>query len=128
MVKSKHVTFGGLGQHEFYLPRTGRGHENRRDRRKCDYYNTSDQYCNKIKNKCVGPTVCMKYSTAKTTHKKESWWPQVGATVYNSQNREGKIVTISGDICTIQYLSGKKISAKYPDVFQKGVFKMKRGK
>lgn len=130
MSKGGHVTFGALGQHEFYLPTTGRGHENRRDRRRCCHYNAEAKYCSKIRNQCVGPTVCMKYHEGEKTHKQSDRHhkknrPGIGTIVYSTHGREGKIVTISGDICTIQFSSGKKISAKYPDVFESGLFKTK---
>ena len=102
MAKKKHVTFGGLGQHEFYMPTTGRGHENRRERRKCEFYFESTGYCSKIRNQCVGPTVCMKYkgkkllSTGRSKNKLG-----VGTVVYSQTRGEGKIVTISHDICTV---------------------------
>lgn len=66
MPMSKHVTFGGMGQHEFYLPTTGRGQKNRRDRRKCTHYYAQSKYCSKIRNLCVGPVLCGKYSEANT--------------------------------------------------------------
>lgn len=127
MSKSKHVTFGAPGQHEFYLPTTGRGHENRRDRRRCCHYYAETKYCSKIRNQCVGPTVCMKYHEAEKIHKESGRShkkdrPGVGTIVYSAREKEGKIVTISGDICTIQFSTGKKVSARYPDAFEKGIF------
>ena len=126
MANKKHVTFGGLGQHEFYMPTTGKGHNNRRDRKKCEFYSESTRYCSKIRNQCVGPTVCMKYKSKKdlqagVSEKK----PSVGTVVYSQAGEEGKIVTISHDICTIEFSTGKKISAKYPDVFKTGIFTTK---
>jgi len=116
MAKRNHVTFGGQGQHEFYLPTTGNGHKNRRDRRKCDYYSADSKYCSKIHNQCVGPTVCRKYSVVKTTQHTKTNYPVVGTVVYTNRNAVGKIVSISQDICTIEFSSGRKVSAKYPDV------------
>ena len=131
MSKSKHVTFGAPGQHEFYLPTTGRGYKNRRDRRRCCHYHAETKYCSKLRNQCVGPTVCMKYHEREKTHKQSSQphkknRPCVGTIIYSTHGKEGKIVTISGDICTIQLSSGEKISAKYPDAFEKGIFRTKK--
>lgn len=129
MAKQKHVTFGGLGQHEFYMPTTGKGHTNRRDRKKCEFYFEKTQYCSKIRNSCVGPTICKKYKAKKLTPsgtKKKKY--DVGTVVYNESRGEGKIVTISQDICTIQFISGQKVTAKYPDVFKKGIFTTKSPK
>lgn len=122
MAKHKHVTFGGLGQHEFYMPTTGRGHENRRDRKKCEFYFESTGYCSKIRNQCVGPTVCMKYKGKKPlnvgTSKKKL---DVGTIVYSQTRGEGKIVTITKDTCTVEFSTGKKLPYKYPDAFKNGL-------
>ena len=131
MSKSRHVTFGALGQHEFYLPTTGRGHENRRDRRRCCHYHAETKYCSKIRNQCVGPTICMKYYEGEDLHKQSNRHhkknrPGIGAIVYSAHGKEGKIVTISEDICTIQFSSGKKVSAKYPDAFENGIFRTEK--
>ena len=61
-MKKHHVTFGSIGQHEFYMPTTGKGHSERRDRRRCKHYLPKMKYCMKIGNTCVGPTICRKYS------------------------------------------------------------------
>ena len=127
---SKHVTFGGVGQHEIYLHTTGRGQKNRRDRRKCEHYHATSKYCSKIRSSCVGPVLCKKYSETKVTQKgidqkQKKWRPSVGAVVYNQNGKEGKIVTISGDVCTIQFSTGKKISVKYPEAFERGFFTVK---
>lgn len=126
MANKKHVTFGGLGQHEFYMPTTGRGQNNRRDRKKCEFYSESTGYCSKIRNQCVGPTVCMKYKSKTDlqdggSEKKLG----VGTVVYSQTGEAGKIVTISHDICTIEFSTGKKVPAKYPDVFKTGMFTTK---
>ena len=65
MAKMNHVTFGGLGQHEYYTPTTDRGHKNRRDRRRCRHYDSDTKYCDKLQTSCVGPTLCKKYSPRK---------------------------------------------------------------
>lgn len=53
--------FPGRGMHEIYLPTTGKGHANKRDRRKCKYYIQDTKRCTKLFNFCVGPTLCQKY-------------------------------------------------------------------
>ena len=45
----------------FFMPTTGRGYTNKRNRRDCKYYNSKTGFCYKIWNQCVGPTVCKKY-------------------------------------------------------------------
>jgi hypothetical protein len=47
--------------------------------------------------------------------------PRVGAAVYTN-GKVGNIVTISGDVCTIQFSTGEKVAAKYPDAFENGQF------
>lgn len=123
MLKGKHVTFGGLGQHEFYMPTTGRGNKNRRDRKKCKFYHVETKWCTKIRNLCVGPTLCMKYreeADAGKKHTKREF--DIGTIVYSKRRGQGRIVTISEDICTIQFSTGKKITAKYPDAFKNGQY------
>lgn len=105
------------------MPTTGDGHLNRRDRKRCEYYFEGTQYCSKIRNRCVGPTICKKYKVKKllpiSTKKGKN---DVGTIVYSETRGEGKIVTISRDICTIQFVSWKKVTVKYPDVFKNGLF------
>lgn len=126
MAKQKHVTFGGLGQHEFYMPTTGKGNENRRDRKLCEFYHPETQYCSKIRNRCVGPTICMKYRTRnRSSNNAQKSKNGTGTIVYNEQRGQGIITTISHDICTIQFDSGKKVTAKYPDVLSNGKFQVK---
>lgn len=129
MAKHKHVTFGGLGQHEVYLPTTGRGQENRRDRKKCEFYFKSTGYCTKIRNKCVGPTICMKYRGKKDVNTAASLKKRsVGSVVYSKNRGQGQIVTISGDICTVQFVKGGKGTFKYPDAFKNGLLSTKPSK
>lgn len=129
MAKKKHITFGGLGQHEFYMPTTGRGNKNRRDRKRCEFYFENTGYCTKIRNQCVGPTVCMKYkdkqqlNTGRSNNKLG-----VGTVVYSQTRGEGKIATISHDICTIELATGAKVTVKYPDAFNGGLFTIKSPK
>lgn len=122
MAKNKHVTFGSLGQHEFYMPTTGEGNENRRDRKKCEFYFESTGYCTKIRNQCVGPTVCMKYRVKKPLNtgasKKKNG---VGTVVYSRSLGKGKIVTITKDTCTVEFSAGKKVPYKYPDAIKSGL-------
>ena len=124
MAKHKHVTFGGLGQHEFFLPTTGKGHTSRRDRKLCQFYCADAKYCSKIRNLCVGPTICHKFVAARDNSKPNTNKPVVGSIVYNEHRGAGKIVTISNDVCTIEFTSGKKVSAKYPNAFKNGTFKI----
>ena len=122
MPKKKHVTFGGQGQHEFFMPTTGKGHENRRDRKNCEFYFESSGYCSKIRNQCVGPTVCMKYQYKKPLNagisKKKN---AVGTIVYSKSNGKGKIVTVTKDMCTVEFDTGRKMPYKYPDAIKNGV-------
>ena len=125
-MKSKHVTFGSQGQHEFYLPRTGEGRIDRRDRRKCIHYCAESKYCCKIHNQCVGPTICMKYQEKKANENPKCIYSNnpfsIGETVYDMYGKEGKIISVSRDVCVIQFLNGKKVSAKYPEEFEKGFY------
>ena len=119
---AQHKKFAGFGQHEFYMPTTGRGHKNRRDRKKCEFYFESTGYCTKIRNQCVGPTVCMKYKgkqseNTSSTKKKNG----VGTVVYSKARGKGRIVTITKDTCTVEFSTGKKIPYKYPDAIKSGM-------
>ena len=119
---AQHKKFAGFGQHEFYMPTTGRGHKNRRERKDCEFYVESSGYCTKIRNQCVGPSICMKYRgkkalSAGTSKKKKD----VGTVVYSKSRGEGKIVTITKDTCTVEFLTGKKLPYKYPDAFKTGL-------
>lgn len=118
-MKAKHYKFAGRGQHEVYLPTTGNGQKGRRDRKKCKYYHADTQFCSKIWNCCVGPVACKKFEEKQLNEEHKY---AVGTTVYSQHYGEGKIVTISRDICTIQFASGEKVTAKYPDVFRKKLF------
>ena len=73
----------------------------------------------------------MKYHESEKTHKQlgrshKKNRPGIGTTVYSTYGKEGKIVTISGDICTIQFSTGKKVAAKYPNAFEQGIFKTEK--
>lgn len=118
---AQHKKFAGFGQHEFYMPTTGRGHKNRRDRKKCEFYYESTGYCTKIRNQCVGPTVCMKYRGKKNVNTSPAPKKRgVGSVVYSKNRGQGQIVTISGDICTVEFVRGGKGTFKYPDAFKNG--------
>ena len=124
--KHGHVTFGVQGQHEVYLPTTGNGHENRRDRRKCRYYYPDSKYCDKISSFCVGPTICRKYNpieSHKSSQHLAKCYPTIGATIYNKKGNKGKIVSISRDICTVAFETGRVASTKYPDAFENGTLR-----
>lgn len=113
---NKHVTFGGLGQHEVYLPTTGKGQKNRRDRRNCKFYDSATKNCSKIQNKCVGPAICKKFAAGKpesSCHNKH-----IGAIVYSKGFGRGEIISISGDICSVQFAE-VKMQYKYPEILKK---------
>ena len=123
---AQHKKFAGFGQHEFYMPTTGRGHKNRRDRKKCEFYFESTGYCTKIRNQCVGPTVCMKYKGKRPVNvgspaKKTG----VGTVVYSKVRGEGQIVTVSSDVCTVAFVKGGKGTYKYPDAIKSGLLSTK---
>ena len=126
MAKRKHITYGSLGQHEFYMPTTGEGNQNRRNRKNCEFYYESNGYCSKIRNKCVGPAVCMKYSDKKPVNVGTSKQKNgVGTVVYSTVRGEGKIVTITKGICTVEFSTGKKVPYKYPDAINSGLLSTK---
>ena len=58
---SRKNKFAGYAMHEFYMPTTGKGQKNRRDRRKCEFYNLEHKMCTKLFKPCVGPSICDKY-------------------------------------------------------------------
>ena len=68
-VKPKHNKFAGQGQHAVYLPTTGQGQKNRRDRKNCEYYHENTKFCSKIWNQCVGPVICRKYIEKQETNR-----------------------------------------------------------
>lgn len=124
-MRKKHVTFGGLGQHEFFLPTTGRGHENRRDRKNCEFYFENSNYCVKIRNTCVGPSTCRKYVTKKDSPQKQPKQKHLGATVVSPNMGDGIIVSIDHDTCIVEYSNNRKSRYKYPDAIKSGIIKVK---
>ena len=120
MAKKKHVTFGGQGQHEYYAPTTGLGQTNRRDRRRCTHYDSESKYCDKLRTRCVGPTLCGKYSFNKNISISKSSTaelPKVGTIVHNQYLGEGIITSVDGDICTIEF-KGIRIKRKFKDILK----------
>lgn len=120
MAKKGHVTFGGLGQHEYYAPTTGQGQKNRRNRRRCRHYDAETKYCDKLRTNCVGPTLCKKYSFRKNTSKGKptpSSCPKVGTVVHSQYLGEGKITSIKEETCTIEF-KGIRIQRSFKDIFR----------
>ena len=118
MTKKSHVTFGGLGQHEYYAPTTGQGQKNRRDRRRCRHYDSETKYCDKLQTSCVGPTLCKKYSPRKNTSKKKlspPTPPTAGSVVHSKYLGNGIITSVDGEMCTIEF-NGIKIQRKFKDL------------
>lgn len=99
---SLHKKFAGRGMHEFYMPTTGKGSKNRRDRRKCSHYNPDSKYCYAINNTCVGPAICKKYHPRITdqTIKKDSL---IGKEIYNEYYGKGIVIRANKEIVTIKY-------------------------
>lgn len=99
---SKKTKFAGYAMHEFYIPKTGKGHKGRRDRRKCKFYNIEHKMCTKIFKLCVGPSLCDKYTEIISS-------PQnlVGMNVQNKCYRLGVVVSDNGEFCTVQYKTTK---------------------
>ena len=118
MSKSKHVTFGGLGQHEFYLPTTGKGHQNRRDRRKCAYYHAETRYCNKIHKPCVGPTLCKKYRQVNDKRVQAEHSAESLLKLYSEQSQDGNTFTVSGKVGK-QLFSSNETASKTPEKHKK---------
>lgn len=120
MAKKNHVTFGGLGQHEYYAPTTGQGHKNRRDRRRCRHYESETKYCDKLRTSCVGPTLCKKYSPSKNANKSKptlSAYLKVGTRVYSQYLGDGMITAIDGNLCTIEF-KGIRIQRRLNDILK----------
>ena len=97
---SRHKKFSGRGMYEFYMPTTKKGHINRRDRKKCEYYIHTTKWCSKIFNYCVGPATCKKYNEKYNNQGAESI---VGKVVHSKNYGDGVIIAVCDNICTIQY-------------------------
>ena len=99
---SKKTKFAGYAMHEFYIPTTGKGQKNRRDRRKCEFYNLEHKMCTKLFKPCVGPSICDKYV--------EIGFPQktmVGTSVQSKYYGSGVVISDNGEYCTVQYKTTK---------------------
>ena len=118
MAKTGHVTFGGIGQHEFYMPTTGDGHQNRRDRRNCRFYMKESKMCSKLFRTCVGPTLCQKYSQQRDSKPSSSSTRKyIGLQVSGKHRGIGSIVAITGDVCTVRF-TNEEVQFKFPDVLR----------
>lgn len=120
MAKKSHVTFGGLGQHEYYAPMTGLGQKNRRDRRRCRHYDSTTRYCDKLQTSCVGPALCGKYSFRKNTAKCKptpATCLKEGTVVHSQYLGDGIITSVDGEICTIEF-KGMRIQRKFKDIIK----------
>ena len=127
MAKKNHVTFGGLGQHEYYAPTTGQGQQNRRDRRRCRHYDSGTKYCDKLRTHCVGPTLCEKYSPRKNISNKNSTLstcPKAGTIVHSQYLGDGIITSVDGELCTIEF-KGIRIQRKLKDIIKDFHFTIK---
>jgi hypothetical protein len=91
--------YGG-GFRDFYMPTTGHGQTNRRDRRKCMNYKALTDHCIKLGTDCVGPAKCKEYCTSE---KKKSGSSLVGEKIYLENRGEGTVISVVGDICTVQF-------------------------
>ncbi len=99
---SKKTKFAGYAMHEFYMPKTGAGSKNRRNRRKCEFYNLEHKMCTKLFKPCVGPSVCDKYIEISSSPK-----TLVGMNVQNKYYGLGVVVSDNGEFCTVQYETTK---------------------
>jgi hypothetical protein len=109
---NKHKKYAGRGMHEIYLPTTGKGIVGRRSRKKCRHHNASTGWCHIIFNNCVGPSICGKYEdVSKETNS------LLHKTIYNKYFGEGVVISVSEDICTIQYKE-RKVQIKKEDLEQ----------
>lgn len=88
--------------HEFYIPTTGKGRRHRRDRRKCEFYNSETEMCMKLFESCVGPAICDKYSEVDCSRR-----TLVGINVQNKYYGIGVVISDDGETCTVQYKSTK---------------------
>ena len=117
IAKKGHVTFGGIGQYEFYMPTTGNGCHNRRDRKNCQFYIKETTWCTKLFQPCVGPTLCRKYSQQRDITQPISTGKYIGLQVFSKQRGIGKIVSITGDVCTVQF-ANEDVQFKFPDILR----------
>ena len=102
-MNGKHKKFAGTGMHEFYMPTTKRGRLDRRDRRKCRYYNKLSKWCTELKADCIGPSLCTKYLEIQQKKRPSDNKSLIGKKVYNKHRGIGLIISVSGDIFTVQY-------------------------
>ena len=108
----KKTKFAGYAMHEFYMPTTGKGQKNRRDRRKCEFYNLEHKMCTKLFKPCVGPSICDKYAEIKSSPK-----TMVGTSVQSKYYGSGVVISDNGEYCTVQYKT-TKIQCKKETLFE----------
>lgn len=99
---SKKTKFAGYAMHEFYMPTTGLGHQNRRNRKKCKFYNLKCEMCTKLFKSCVGPSVCGNYIAIGSSPE-----TLVGVNVQSKYYGTGVVISDNGEICTVQYKTTK---------------------
>ena len=108
----KKTKFAGYAMHEFYIPTTGKGQKNRRDRRKCEFYNLEHKMCTKLFKPCVGPSICGKYIEIGSSPK-----TMVGTSVQSKYYGSGVVISDNGEYCTVQYKT-TKIQCKKETLFE----------
>ena len=112
---STNKKFAGYAMHEFYMPTTGKGHKNRRDRKKCKFYDCKRDFCIKIFKDCVGPTVCRKYMENSSMPSNPK--TLVGRKVESKYYGKGVVVSDDREYCTVQYET-TKVQCKKETLFE----------
>ena len=112
-MSNKHKKYAGRGMHEIYLPTTGKGQAERRNRKNCCYYNGKTGWCGKIFSTCIGPSVCRKYKDI--SQNKDNRETLLNKVVYSKYLGKGIVVSVEADICTIQY-EKKSVQVKRKDL------------
>ena len=98
--------YAGRGMYEFYMPTSANAEKQQRDRKRCTHYLADNQWCDKIFNKCVGPTMCKQYDESDRLKN-----VIVGKMVVSKYYGSGTVVSECDDFCTIQFHE-KKIQCK----------------
>ena len=96
----KNKKYASYGMHEVYLPTTGNGHKQKRDRRKCQYYIPSSKLCTKLSVSCVGPTLCQSYCEIHCSKNIDDF---LGQSIYNNDYGNGVIISVYQNIYTIKF-------------------------
>ena len=105
----------GGGYITFYMSTTKRGYKNKRNRKNCKHYCLENNFCTKLFTKCVGPTLCKKFTNTKKDKDNTIY---VGKELIFPNRGKGIITSIKDDICTVTF-ENKKVQCKKEQLIER---------